>query len=628
MSSPPPSDPSPLVGPSVAPTPANLSSPEPELPAATTLAATLGVATATRLPPSPAPSHSPLVIPRSSVSSAPAHHRLTVLTDSASVSSFHLASGSDLQQQQQQAPLSSSRSARSQLAATTGAGAVAASSTSVASVSMRSRAPIAEDADFKPSLHPSSSHLHLSRTGDSLSVPASSDGEPSKPKTPWQRRARACAKSLCKSYLSAVLFLTFFISFSLLIYYKVNEEAVLYSEFKPTWQPLDPRSMGLVPFNPQFPMQSNANSTILVADLHAHTTVSDGRLSPKELLRSAIAQGFNVIAVTDHNTVEGGRRAAALAANDPEFKGKILVLPGVEYTCCRIHMNLIGINETIAPKAAFPTDEDIKQAIRRTHELGGIAIVNHIPWSLTQQTGYETTRIQNHPTRQQLVEWGIDGIEVVNGDILDYVSVQFSAQPNSKVPLRRNSTDAPAPAAPDTPAGDAKVADLILITGTDTHFPGSIYSWNLIDIGPANSSTPADPSLPVAGISAATVLDALRARRNSFLFDPKGTIYSSPPLPSNPRYTAVLPLKMVGSYLQSFYTYRRGMFSFVRGFCHDESVETQTGAIAWAVAWVFIVVTMWAVLRFVGRWIVQRVKDYRFAGRRGGWLRKGRVLEV
>lgn len=53
----------------------------------------------------------------------------------------------------------------------------------------------------------------------------------------------------------------------------------------------------------------------------------------------------------------------------------------VDCRCCRIHMNLIGINETIAPSNAWPTDDELIQAITRTHELGGIAVLNHWAWS-------------------------------------------------------------------------------------------------------------------------------------------------------------------------------------------------------------------------------------------------------
>ena len=48
-------------------------------------------------------------------------------------------------------------------------------------------------------------------------------------------------------------------------------------------------------------------------DLHLHTTASDGRLRPSELVRQSLAAGLTVISITDHDTVGGleeGRRAA------------------------------------------------------------------------------------------------------------------------------------------------------------------------------------------------------------------------------------------------------------------------------------------------------------------------------
>jgi predicted metal-dependent phosphoesterase TrpH len=36
-------------------------------------------------------------------------------------------------------------------------------------------------------------------------------------------------------------------------------------------------------------------------DLHTHTNVSDGVLSPEELIAKAIGNGFKMLAITDHN---------------------------------------------------------------------------------------------------------------------------------------------------------------------------------------------------------------------------------------------------------------------------------------------------------------------------------------
>ncbi len=49
-------------------------------------------------------------------------------------------------------------------------------------------------------------------------------------------------------------------------------------------------------------------------DLHTHTTASDGADSPTELVAAAAALGLSAVAVTDHDTTEGLKEAAAAAA--------------------------------------------------------------------------------------------------------------------------------------------------------------------------------------------------------------------------------------------------------------------------------------------------------------------------
>ncbi len=43
----------------------------------------------------------------------------------------------------------------------------------------------------------------------------------------------------------------------------------------------------------------------MLFDLHSHTTASDGRLTPEELVQRAISCRVNVLAITDHDTVAG-----------------------------------------------------------------------------------------------------------------------------------------------------------------------------------------------------------------------------------------------------------------------------------------------------------------------------------
>ena len=58
----------------------------------------------------------------------------------------------------------------------------------------------------------------------------------------------------------------------------------------------------------------------MIADLHTHSTASDGTESPADLLRSAVAAGLDVVALTDHDTVRGwGEATAALADLDRDL---------------------------------------------------------------------------------------------------------------------------------------------------------------------------------------------------------------------------------------------------------------------------------------------------------------------
>ena len=62
------------------------------------------------------------------------------------------------------------------------------------------------------------------------------------------------------------------------------------------------------------------------ADLHLHTTASDGRLEPREIVSLAVRVGLDVIAVTDHDTIDGVVPALAAAQASPS----LTVISGVE----------------------------------------------------------------------------------------------------------------------------------------------------------------------------------------------------------------------------------------------------------------------------------------------------------
>jgi len=76
-------------------------------------------------------------------------------------------------------------------------------------------------------------------------------------------------------------------------------------------------------------------------DLHSHSTASDGTLSPTELVERAVSAGVDVLALTDHDTLDGLAEAgrAAAAAN-------IRLLSGVENSVVWKNMTIhvLGLN--------------------------------------------------------------------------------------------------------------------------------------------------------------------------------------------------------------------------------------------------------------------------------------------
>ncbi len=62
------------------------------------------------------------------------------------------------------------------------------------------------------------------------------------------------------------------------------------------------------------------------ADLHGHSTISDGRLTPTQLIDLAYKNGVRIYALTDHDTVDGLAEAFEAASRYPDFT----LIPGIE----------------------------------------------------------------------------------------------------------------------------------------------------------------------------------------------------------------------------------------------------------------------------------------------------------
>ncbi|MBI5216915.1 MAG: PHP domain-containing protein [Ignavibacteriae bacterium] len=72
-----------------------------------------------------------------------------------------------------------------------------------------------------------------------------------------------------------------------------------------------------------------------IADLHTHTTCSDGALTPEQLVAKAQESGISILSITDHDTIEGVERA--------QTRGKELgvsVLTGIEMSVSWNHQEI------------------------------------------------------------------------------------------------------------------------------------------------------------------------------------------------------------------------------------------------------------------------------------------------
>lgn len=113
------------------------------------------------------------------------------------------------------------------------------------------------------------------------------------------------------------------------------------------------------------------------AQLHCHTTESDGRFAPRELLAMYRDAGYTFVALTDHNRVT---RCADL--DGPEF----LAVPGTEDTVSgRLpvlgpHMGRLFVDAPLRGGSA-------QERIDRTVAAGGVVSLCHPSWTGNLWTG-------------------------------------------------------------------------------------------------------------------------------------------------------------------------------------------------------------------------------------------------
>lgn len=102
-------------------------------------------------------------------------------------------------------------------------------------------------------------------------------------------------------------------------------------------------------------------------DTHIHSEYSpDSKAKLEDIFKVAKNRNLDIIAISDHNTVDGSKEAQRLTKNDD-----LLVIPSLEISSLEGHILGFGCQENI--KRDLPAAETIDLV----HEQGGLAIIPH-----------------------------------------------------------------------------------------------------------------------------------------------------------------------------------------------------------------------------------------------------------
>ncbi len=139
---------------------------------------------------------------------------------------------------------------------------------------------------------------------------------------------------------------------------------------------------------------------IVRADLHIHTTLSDGVNSPKEVVLASFYKGLNAIAITDHDTFQG-----AIVAR--RFVGELdmIVIVGCEVSSTKGDI-IVLCDEPIT------ISRNINDLIDKAHDNNCLVIPAH-PFDENRNS-----------IREEIYDYEWDAIEVYNASSTEYANKQ------------------------------------------------------------------------------------------------------------------------------------------------------------------------------------------------------------
>lgn len=141
-------------------------------------------------------------------------------------------------------------------------------------------------------------------------------------------------------------------------------------------------------------------------DLHTHSAVSDGTESPTQVMIAASSAGLDVVALTDHDTVDGVDEAAAQAAVlGLEF------VPGIEVSCrhrgVSIHLLSYWHDRGDADVEAMLNQTRVARVSRAQEMVAKIAVDFPVTWDQVRARAGEATTVGRPHIADVLVDQGV-----------------------------------------------------------------------------------------------------------------------------------------------------------------------------------------------------------------------------
>jgi anti-anti-sigma factor len=135
------------------------------------------------------------------------------------------------------------------------------------------------------------------------------------------------------------------------------------------------------------------------ADIHIHTDFSDGLHEPEAIVNYVVTHtDLRLIAITDHNTIDGARVAYEYWQRHRDTFTNLEVIKGVEVSSADGHILALFVEEDI-PEGLSAAD-----TVRAIHEQGGLAIAAHPFTHLLPFTDF-------HGIGRQIGSLPLDGVE-------------------------------------------------------------------------------------------------------------------------------------------------------------------------------------------------------------------------